>query len=536
MNFKMRSYFLAAAFLMMQLAAFSQDVQKAQVPDGWHLMDQTKDGFFGISLDKAYAELLKSKKGRKSKTITVAVIDSGVDTLHEDLKPVLWRNAKEIAGNGKDDDRNGYIDDVYGWNFLGGKDGKNVNKDSEEAQRLYFKLKKQSTIAPEDTATWHKLKNAIETKALDAKAKLPSFENSLKGISMADSLLRLEMNKETITGAELEKYQSPNPKTEQLRQFLLSMLQRNNMTQSTVSAFKAGFEGYVNSLEASAALMDSPPEDYRGEIVKDNYMNFSDKFYGNADVMADFAFHGTHCSGIIGAKRDNGLGIDGVADNVKIMMVRAVPNGDEHDKDIALAIRYAVDNGARVISMSFGKGYSPEKQWVDEAVRYAEKKGVLLVHAAGNDHKNIDVEDNFPNQVYLSDGKVATNMITVGASGDPGNGGLTASFSNYGKTKVDVFAPGVKIYSTIPGVNTYGNASGTSMAAPVVAGLAALILEHYPKLKPAQVKDIIVKSCVIPVANVKKPGTNEEVPLSDLCVSGGIVNAYEALKLAAHYK
>jgi cell wall-associated protease len=124
-------------------------------------------------------------------------------------------------------------------------------------------------------------------------------------------------------------------------------------------------------------------------------------------------------------------------------------------------------------------------------------------------------------------------MITVGASGDLTNGGLTAKFSNYGKNNVDVFAPGVKIYSTIPGGNTYGNANGTSMAAPVVSGIAALILEHYPKLKPAQVIDILVKSCYKPEGTVTKPGTDEQIAFSELCRSAGIVNAYEALKLAA---
>ncbi|MHA4893732.1 S8 family peptidase [Pedobacter sp. PWIIR3] len=450
MNVKRKIIGGVFALLAMQLSVSVQAQQQVKVPNGWHLLDQSKDGFNGISLNRAYADLLK---GKSSKTVTVAVIDSGVDTLHEDLKSVLWRNVKEIAGNGKDDDKNGYTDDAYGWNFLGGKDGKNVTNDSEEYQRLYFKFKNQTIVEPKDTAVWRKVQNLMAAKAKTSKVPL-----------------------------------------------------------------------------------DTPPKDFRNDVVKDNYFDFSDRYYGNPDVMADFSFHGTHCSGIIGAKRDNGVGIDGVADNVKIMMIRTVPNGDEHDKDIALAIRYAVDNGAKVISMSFGKPFSPEKKWVDEAVRYAEKKGVLLVHAAGNDHKNIDVEDNFPNPIYLKNGKQAKNVITVGASGDPGLGGLTASFSNYGKKMVDVFAPGVRIYSTIPGGNTYGNASGTSMAAPVVAGLAALILEYYPKLKPAEVKDIIVKSCVAPIAKVKKPGTAEEVSLADLCVSGGIVNAYEAIKLASTYK
>jgi len=247
------------------------------------------------------------------------------------------------------------------------------------------------------------------------------------------------------------------------------------------------------------------------------------------------ALHGTHVSGIIAASRNNGKGMDGVADNVKIMMLRAVPDGDEHDKDIALAIRYAADNGAQVINMSFGKGFSPEKKWVDDAVKYAESKGVLLVHAAGNDAKNIDSNYNYPTPLFL-DGKRPTNWITVGASGDPKAGGITANFSNFGKKEVDVFAPGVRIYSTVPGGNTYQNLQGTSMASPVVAGLAAFLLEYYPNLSPAQVKMVIEKSSVKLAEKVKNPETEEMVALTEISKSGGLINAYEAIKLASTIK
>ena len=282
---------------------------------------------------------------------------------------------------------------------------------------------------------------------------------------------------------------------------------------------------------------DRAPQDYRGEIVKDNYSDFNDRFYGNNDVFVNNkgALHGTHVSGIIGAIRGNNLGMDGVADNVRIMTVRAVPDGDEHDKDIALAIRYAVDNGAQVINMSFGKSFSPEKKWVDDAVKYAEAKGVLLVHAAGNDAKNLDSSYNFPTPLAL-DGKRPNNWITIGASGDPKLGGLTASFSNYGKKEVDVFAPGVKIYSSLPGGNTYGNLQGTSMASPVVAGLAALIMEYFPTLTAAQVKQVIEKSSRNPGTKVKDPGTDEDTDLNTLSKTGGIINAFEAVKLAATMK
>ncbi|RYD86224.1 MAG: peptidase S8, partial [Sphingobacteriales bacterium] len=245
---------------------------------------------------------------------------------------------------------------------------------------------------------------------------------------------------------------------------------------------------------------------------------------------------GTHCSGIIAAARNNDKGMNGIADNVRIMMVRAVPDGDEHDKDIANAIRYAVNNGARIISMSFGKDFSPQKQWVDDAFKYAESKGVLLVHAAGNDHKNVDTADNFPNPVYINGKGRASNVITVGASGDLKNGGLTANFSNFGKKEVDVFAPGVNIYSTIPGTTTYGNASGTSMACPVVAGVAALLLEHYPGLTPQQLKEAIEKSAQAPKDKVNIPGTQDKVSLSELSRTGGIINAYEAVKYAGTLK
>jgi subtilisin family serine protease len=271
-------------------------------------------------------------------------------------------------------------------------------------------------------------------------------------------------------------------------------------------------------------------------IVKDNEADINDRYYGNPDIMASTPFHGTHVAGIIGAIRGNGKGMDGIADNVRIMMVRAVPDGDEHDKDIALAIRYATDNGAKVINMSFGKDFSPEKKWVDEAVEYAESKGVLLVHAAGNDGKDIDTTDNFPNRNLIALGTKATNWITVGASGDPKSGGITAPFSNYGKEEVDVFAPGVKIYSSIPGGNMYGNAQGTSMASPVVAGTAAFLLTYFPYLTPQQVKYCIEKSCQDPEIKVKKPGTDELVLLSDISKSGGVINAYEAAKIAASLK
>jgi subtilisin family serine protease len=303
----------------------------------------------------------------------------------------------------------------------------------------------------------------------------------------------------------------------------------NNSTDITNIQLLDQLAGEIKKIEAATKA----PEEYRKNIVGDDETNVNDRNYGNNDIMASTPFHGTHCSGIIAAARNNGKGVDGIADNVRIMMLRAVPDGDEHDKDIANAIRYAVDNGAQIISMSFGKDFSPEKQWVDDAFRYAASKNVLLVHAAGNDSKNVDTTYNFPNATF-EDGKgKPNNVITVGASGDKKNGGLTASFSNYGAKGVDVFSPGVDINSTIPGGNTYGNASGTSMACPVVAGIAALLLQYYPTLTAVQLKEVIEKSAVKSDELVNNPETKEKVKLSTLSKTGGFVNAFEAVKYAS---
>jgi len=533
--------FLAFAVLAVNglMAQSSPDEEKA-VPNGWHLMDKSSTGYYGISINKAY-DFLKAKK-LKSKTVIVAVIDSGVDTTHEDLRSILWHNPKEIPGNGIDDDKNGYVDDVYGWNFLGGRDGRSVEKDSYEAARVYHQFKskwdkadvKMESLSASDAyeyKNWLRAKSDIvgEINPLEALNLRRMFITMKSG----DTVIRADLKKEEYSCKDLAAYSSTNKNAQKTRDILMSICKANSNDEITSVQILDQLESDLDKMDA----VDKAPPAFRDDIVKDNYSDFNDRFYGNNDVFVSNkgALHGTHVSGIIGAIRGNSLGMDGVADNVRIMAVRAVPDGDEHDKDIALAIRYAVDNGAQVINMSFGKSFSPEKKWVDEAVKYAEAKGVLLVHAAGNDAKNLDSTYNFPTSLML-DGKRPNNWITVGASGDPKLGGITASFSNYGKKEVDVFAPGVKIYSSLPGGNTYGNLQGTSMASPVVAGLAALIMEYFPTLSAAQVKQVIEKSSRNPGTKVKDPGTDEDTDLNTLSKTGGIINAYEAVKLASTMK
>ena len=528
---------LSLALVISVASAFAQKGSDA-VPQNWHQLDPATTGYNGISLDKAY-EFLKAKK-LKSKRVTVAVIDSGIDTLHEDLKPVLWRNAGEIAGNGIDDDRNGYIDDVHGWNFLGGKDGRNVTVDSYEAARVYHKLKTKwegktamNAVTAAEILEFKDYERARGIIAGDVNpAQTAAMANMFKKLSAGDSVIRKEIGKEEYTYKDVESYTPADVNAKNAKAFLINISKANSTEVITNKQLLEQFSSEIRKGESAVKA----PEEYRKNIVKDDETNINDRNYGNNDLMSTTSFHGSHCAGIIAAARNNGKGVDGIADNVRIMVLRAVPDGDEHDKDIANAVRYAVDNGAQIISMSFGKDFSPEKHWVDDAFRYAAAKNVLLVHAAGNSSKNVDTTFNYPNPFYIDGKGRANNIITVGASGDLKNGGLTASFSNYGEKEVDVFAPGVNINSTIPGGNTYGTASGTSMAGPVVAGIAALLLEYYPHLTALQLKEAIEKSAVVSKVKLNNPETKEKVLLSSLSKTGGFVNAFEAVKYADKMK
>ncbi|MCE2758786.1 MAG: S8 family peptidase [Chitinophagaceae bacterium] len=520
--------------------AMSQEYYK-----GWHHGDLDSNGVYGTSTERAYKELLKINPPKKR--IIVAVIDSGIDTAHEDLKPVLWVNKKEIPNNGIDDDKNGYKDDVHGWNFIGGRDGRNVGKDSYEGARLYYRLKKvfgtdtvNEKSLDEEKATQYKLYKKVaaqlENQAKEASMYVMILKDIVAKIPAADSLLRTAMSTTSYTGDELQNFKSNDAQVSKAKSTMLGLFQQTRQMESSnvllIGELMQFYEGEKSKIDA----LEKEPPHYRDDIVKDNYGDLNDRFYGNNDVMGTDASHGTHVAGIIGAIRGNDKGIDGIANHVQIMPIRAVPDGDEHDKDIANAIRYAVDNGALIINMSFGKSFSPEKKWVDEAVQYAESKGVLLVHAAGNDAKNIDADDNFPSRNFNNDTlKVFSNWITVGASGATANE-IAAPFSNFGKREVNLFAPGVKIYSTIPGGNAYGEKDGTSMAAPVVSGIAALLLSYHPDISAKQLIEILEQSSKKINITFPKPGAQEKIMLSDLSITGAIVNTYDALKLASKVK
>lgn len=498
-----------------------------EAPADWQLLDPVADRVPGISARRAERELLAGR--RPARTVVVAVIDGGVDTAHVDLRANLWRNEREVAGNGKDDDGNGYADDSYGWNFLGGANGENVNWDTLELTREHVRCTKAQP-APADSAARARC-DGIAKEFAAKRAEYQQMSQQVQQVGgMYDRVVRVlggVIPADSLTTARVTALKPAADSVRAARDLFLRMA-ASGITGEAISDAREDVQGRLEY----GLNTDFDPR----TIVGDDYRNLGERRYGNRDVTGPDAKHGTHVAGIIGAVRGNGSGtasIDGVASAVKLMVVRAVPNGDEHDKDVANAIRYAVDNGAQVINMSFGKDFSPGKPSVDEAVKYAESRGVLFVHAAGNDGKDLAESSSFPTPAYAGGGRAA-NWIEVGAASWQGGEKLAAAFSNYGKAQVDVFAPGVDILSTIPG-GRYARESGTSMAAPVVSGLAALLMSHFPKLTAADIKRIILESATkYGDTMVVRPGsqTGEKVPFSALSVTGGVVNAYAAVKAA----
>ena len=476
----------------------------------WGHLDLVKDTIPGMSVDKAYAQLLN---GKTSQTVIVAVIDSGIDIEHEDLDGVIWTNRKEIKGNGKDDDNNGYIDDIHGWNFLG--DG------YDEQLEMTRILAKGDTSDPD----YARAKKDYDEDYAQAVQIKQNIESLLQQIPPAQELLRKHLNKTVYVKDDVIKIQTEDQALLQAKNIQLFLYDRD----LTYEDIKDAATDYADRLNFNLG------KEFRGRKTGDNVDDLTDVGYGNGNVMPvkKTESHGTHVAGIIAAERNNGKGANGVANNVKIMTLRAVPNGDEYDKDIALAIRYAVDNGAKVINGSFGKDFSPHSDWVRDAIAYAGEKDVVFVHAAGNDSKNIDKEANFPDDNVNNGPEVSNSFITVGALAPKYGSEMVANFSNYGKNNVDVFAPGAKIYSTVP-ESEYKTMGGTSMASPAVAGIAALIRSYYPKLSAGQVKQIILDSGLAIPAKVVVGGKSEDVrPFADLSKSGKMANAYNALVMAA---
>ena len=505
------------------------EMEAVSATETWHLTPANSAPYYGTGVEKAYTELLANKTpGEK---VIVAIIDSGTDIEHEDLKENVWVNDDEVPGNREDDDNNGYIDDVYGWNFIGGPDGSHVNKDTYELTRLYAKLNSkyegmnEGSVSEENQDEYEyylEIKKAYDRRVEQNNRNLNQVGQSSQAILFAKQTLNIS-NIDSVSADDLEVNSSDTQQTQQAKQ-IMSYLINNGASESDISDLQEYYE-HLQGLANYGLNPDFNPRD----IVGDDYDDLSNRFYGNNDVIGPTSEHGTHVAGIVGAIRDNNLGATGIAD-IELMILRTVPDGDERDKDVANAIRYAAENGARVINMSFGKGYSPQKFYVDDAIRYADSVGVLMISGSGNGSDNVDSTDSYPTRFY-DDGGMATNYLSVGATSWQSDSMLVASFSNYGKETVDIFAPGVDVYSTYPN-NEYKMESGTSMASPVVAGVAALIMSYYPELSATDVKEILLETVTKVDQVVYKPGTDEGIPFSELSSTGGIINAYEALKLA----
>ncbi|GHC44197.1 S8 family peptidase [Ulvibacter litoralis] len=500
----------------------------------WPMYDLANDTVPGMSVTRAYSEIIKNNKGQK---VIVAVIDSGIDIEHEDLKNVIWTNPKEIPGNNIDDDKNGYVDDIHGWNFLG-----DIVAENMEYVRIIRKLspkydgKTEASISAadrEEFAMFQQAKAEFEKDSQEALANKTQYEQILSQVTPAHAAMTKKLGKEDYTKKDLAAIANPSEAEQQQIATLTQMLNFGSTVPAVVKQLTGGIDYFGGRLDTHFNMT----EDFRG-VLGDNPDDITDKYYGNNDVdgpdpKKEDAKHGTHVAGIIAAQRNNGIGMDGVANNVEIMVVRAVPDGDEYDKDVALAIRYAVDNGAKVINTSFGKYYSTHPEWVWDAIKYAASKDVLIVNAAGNEGINLDTKQVYPNDQKGTGAEMGDTFITIGALNYKYGSEMVANFSNFGKSSVDVFSPGVKIWSTTP-LNTYEYLQGTSMASPEVAGVAAIIRSHYPKLSAKQVKHIIMDSGLTsntPVILGGDPSNQDK--FANISKSGKMVNLYNALIMAS---
>jgi len=499
----------------------------------WHLKDPKKNKTEGISLEKSYNRLLKTKNPQKK--IIVAVIDSGVDTSHVELSGRIWNNEDEIPYDGIDNDLNGYIDDIHGWNFIGNTAGENLKSENLEYTRLYKKLnprfqhiKNRADVTNnelEEYELYVSCKEKYNKELSDYQSQKKNLESILKKMVYSDSIIKIFFKKESYTKADVESISSSDKIIIEAKKTVLNNFNKN-VTFKAIESYMNHVDLYLNKY----LNLDFEPR----TLLGDDPENINDTKYGNPDVMGPTPEHGTLVAGLIAAQRNNQIGINGIAENVVIMPIRVVPEGDERDKDVALAIRYAVDNGANIINMSFGKAFSPQKEWVDSAIQYATEHHVLLVHASGNDGVNNDLIPHYPSPIY-DNGSKAKTMITVGASNIHLDQELAAIFSNYGQS-VDLFAPGVNIVSLYPG-NKYNKTNGTSFSCPIVSGIAALIWSYYPDLSTEELKDILLNSVTsYKKLSVYQPGLNsaknEIVPFSQLSATGGILNGYKAIKLA----
>ncbi len=537
----MLKFSLAILLYTCSLFAWGQDTKF------WHWKDLKNDGVHGVSLFKAH-QLLTDLKLKPS-PIIIAILDGGIDTSHQQIRPFLWNNPKEIPNNQMDDDQNGYVDDVHGWNFLGNASGQNINKASDEKSRVYHRYKNEFKQDNVDSTAWDQKKKQTFKIWQQAAAEIIFTEEdaaNLAFIQMAKNamvkmghILIKEMEDSNFTAEKLESYQPIGKLTADTKISYLRTIQALGIDKTSGHlSIVEDLNEYIAGKEQSSISMETIPEDLRKKIIQDRYEDFNDQYYGNNNIMGPNAKHGTHVAGLAAGIYDTAFSKSNFSNPIKIMGVRVVPDGDEYDKDIALGIRYAVNNGAKVINMSFGKSFSPEQAWVDSAIRYAASKDVLIIHSAGNEFYDLNTKAVYPTPYSTVFKDKANNMITVGASSDPIIAeSILTDFSNYGNQVVDLLSPGNKIFSTLPNQN-FGFLNGTSMSAPILSHIAGLIRAYFPKLSAKEVKDILLQSCwkpkdessVFPI-----PNKEQSKKLLEISAEGGIINAALSIQNAANF-
>ena len=479
--------------------------------NNWHNLDPEIDSIPGTSVERAHNELLKGLKGKK---VIVAVIDTGLDIDHKSLSNNIWINKDEKI-NGKDDDKNGYIDDINGWNYLGSAYNETRNmtrilRDKKINNRKYDLVEEE-----------------IKKEIKKSEEQLNILNYYIQILEDSKELLSNYLDDDKFSIEDVNKIETKDEKLSRAKNIYIDF----ESYGYTKEYLNEGIEQYNDFINYHFNI------DFNGRTTNDDIYNINDTDYGNSNInnIKESESHSTHVSGIISGDRHNSGGNKGINNLVEIMALRAIPNGDEYDKDVARAIRYAVDNGAKIINGSFGKYFSSNPEWVIDAIKYASDNDVLVIAAAGNESKDLDSlsNDNYPNDQFFNKNEFSDTFIKVGASSINLDENFTAYFSNYGKINVDIFAPGVDIYSSVPN-NKYKFQSGTSMASPVVSGIASLIMSYFPKLSAKKVKEIILESGIDIDLKIGNLGGNKH--FREYSKSGKLINAYNALILASRSK
>lgn len=543
-----------------QLLKNGSSNDKKQSDLDWFNCSFDKDGIYGAEVNKAY-DFLKDKKIKKRPV--VAIIGTGLDIEHEDLKDAIWKNPKEKKINGKDNDKNGYIDDIHGWNFLGGKDGTVMEKTMEEGDREFIRLfdkgygkyfydgenfyqmindKKTKVPAPDNMNEYRYYVNRVLSESRIA--------GSYGGYQLSylirdygkhfDRMMRAKYPNQELTQKEFGICYDPKAAKRDSLSEVAFMIYIMGFTVSQTdswdvvhNAIKSG-DQITMAKEEYEKAMQQYGNDGRKEIVGDNYLDLNDYKYGNNVLLTSDAFAGTMLGGIIAANRENDWGMNGIMDKAELMTLRVKANeGEPYLKDVVLAIRYAVDNHADIIMLPQQATLYPDnqKKWVDEALKYAESKGVLVVVPTREYSVDMAKMEFYPNR-WMTGEKELTNLMIVASSDKNGNPSMS---SNYGAKEVDLFAPGTDVYSSYTG-DTYQKASGAGLAAAATVGVAALIKAYYPELSGSQIRNLLIKSVtsradaeVEKGIRVKDRVTQDLFLFGDLCLSKGILNAYNAV-------